>query len=104
MKRLYLSSHDIFELPQQDCMTAGERRELYIDGEFFTIVRAVPNNTQSCESCYLDADSGNHSLKGMCRIPVAYIGESTGHPVPVGVGCCGYSTIIEHIGDVMEEL
>lgn len=105
MKRLYLSSHDIDGLPMQDCMTAGEQRELYLDGKFVAIVRAVPNNTQSCESCYLDLDSDNNSLQGMCRIPVTYIGESTtGQPVPIGVGCCGYNTIIEHVGDTMEQL
>lgn len=104
MKRLYLSSHDISDLPKQECMRAGERRELYIDGKFISTVRAVPSNARSCKSCYLNINNGTYDDTGLCRIPVAYISGPTGHPMHVGVGCCGYNTIIESVGDMMEEL
>lgn len=97
MRKIYLFTNinDRNKGPVQEVVSPNENVCIYIDNEFYTVCRAVPDTGKSCYGCALS----KRKLDRICSIKV-----KNGKYIFPTQAVCNYHTLLKPIDDILENL
>lgn len=97
MRKIYLftSNNDRERGPVQQVVSTNEIVCIYIDNEYYTVCRAVPDTGKTCFGCALCDRRQNFT----CLIKV-----KSGNYIFPKTSLCNYNTLLKPIDDILEDL
>lgn len=97
MRKIYLFTdiNDRNSGPVQKAVSPNENVCIYIDNEYYTVCRAVPDTGKACYGCVLAKWKQNR----ICSIKVKH-----GKYIVPSQSVCNYNTLLKPMDDILENL
>ena len=97
MRKIYLftNRNDLNRWPVQEVVSPNEYVCIYVDNEYYSVCKAVPDTGKMCTGCALVKGKQNHG----CSIKVKH-----GKYIYPTQSVCNYHILLKSIDTIMENL